>query len=65
MPDIAMCCHPTCPKRTECHRHYESGTKPHKYRQWYIMYEPTINGDKVECDGYWRKERYTRSSLDR
>jgi hypothetical protein len=52
MPDISMCRHKTCPNRTKCYRHEASGTEPKKYAQTYAAWEPTINGEKVECDGY-------------
>lgn len=57
MPDISMCLHRTCPQRKNCTRHEDSGTKPNPHWQAYAGYQPTINGDKVECDGYWPKEK--------
>jgi hypothetical protein len=35
MPFYAMCQSPTCPLRTQCRRHAESGTQPDPERQVY------------------------------
>lgn len=56
MPDISMCRHKTCPKRTDCYRHEASGTEPDKYAQTYALWQPTVNGETVECDGWMPKK---------
>ena len=61
MPDIAMCYHETCPAREHCKRHPDSGTKPDKY-QTVVLWQPTLKGKVLECDGYWPKQDETASS---
>lgn len=36
MPDISMCAS-VCPKSRQCYRHEDSGTRPSKYHQSYIL----------------------------
>jgi hypothetical protein len=50
-----MCYHETCPAREHCKRHPDSGTKPGKY-QSVVMWQPTLKGKVLECDGYWPKQ---------
>lgn len=52
MPDISMCRSSTCPKRTECYRHQESGTEPHPYWQSFGSYTWTQENGKFECHGF-------------
>lgn len=53
MPDISMCAHQTCGKRTTCYRHEESGTKPCEWRQSYMLFGE--EHDTENCEHYWEK----------
>jgi hypothetical protein len=61
MPDISMCYHETCPAREHCKRHPDSGTVPSEY-QSVAMWQPTLKGKVLECDGYWPKQDKSASS---
>lgn len=60
--DRAMCAHPTCPLRTNCTRHAESGTKPDPVRQVYVLVEPRfvirlgLGSRQCVCEYYEPKE---------
>jgi hypothetical protein len=53
MPDISMCPTTQCPLAKTCKRSPESGTKPDKYGQTWVFYQPTVEGDTVKCEAYW------------
>ena len=54
--DISMCYHKNCPAREHCKRHPDSGTKPNPHWQSVVLWQPTLKGKVLECDGYWPKE---------
>lgn len=37
MPDISMCNSTLCPKRQECYRHEDSGTKPSQWQAYFMV----------------------------
>lgn len=55
MPDIAMCGNKDCPAKETCYRHEASGTKPNPHGQTYAIWQPTLKGEVLECEGYWPK----------
>ena len=62
MPDITMCISQTCPLRSSCYRSEASGTKPTPGWQTYSLWTPRVEGESVECEGYWKREYTARTS---
>lgn len=57
MPDISMCS-AACPKSRQCYRHADSGTKPDKYWQTYVL------RDQGPCNDFWQVSPRVKAEHD-